>query len=278
MIELGRWQKLKVVRSKDFGVYLSDGSHDEEAVLLPRKQVPQDLKAGGEIEVFVYKDSEDRKIATVNMPLITMGEIAPLKVANVSSIGAFMDWGLEKDILLPFKEQTTKVKEGKEYLVRMYVDKSERLCVSMHLYGHLLQDSGYQAGDEVEGMVYEVREGWGAFVAVENTYSGLIPQKELYAKLQPGDVVHARVTEVLEDGKLNLSVRKPAYQQSEDDAESVYQLIESYDGVLPFTEKASPEVIQRETGLSKAAFKRAVGKLYKERKITIDDGKIRINN
>ncbi len=277
MIELGRWQKLKVARIKDFGVYLDDGNQDTEAVLLPRKQVPAQVKLGDDIEVFVYKDSQDRIIATVNMPLITLGEIAPLTVANVSNIGAFMDWGLEKDILLPFKEQTTKVKEGKEYLVRMYVDKSERLCVSMHLYGHLRQDSDYQAGDEVNGIVYEIREGWGAFVAVENEFSGLIPEKELFKNLQVGDKVHARITEVLEDGKLNLSVRKPAYQQSEDDAESVYQLIESYDGVLPFTEKASPEVIQRETGLSKAAFKRAVGKLYKERKITIDDGKIRIN-
>ena len=274
MVEVGRWQKLKVIRSKDFGVYVSDDDYGE-AVLLPRRQVPEGIKAGSFIDVFVDKDSEDRKIATVNMPLITMDEIVPLRVASVTGIGAFMDWGLEKDILLPFKEQTTKVQEGKEYLVRMYLDKSERLCVSMRLYGYLSQDSGYQAGDEVEGTVYELSDEWGAFVAVENQYSALIPSKELYEKVKPGDHVTARVTKVLDDGKLSLSVRRPAYQQMEEDGERILSLLDAYDGVLPFTEKASPEVIKRELNMSKASFKRAVGGLYKAHRITISDGKIR---
>lgn len=274
MVELGKWQKLKVIRSKDFGVYVSDDDSGE-AVLLPRKQVPEGVKAGDDIDVFIYKDSEDRKIATVNMPLITMDEIVPLRVASVTGIGAFMDWGLEKDILLPFKEQTTKVEEGREYLVRMYLDKSERLCVSMRLYGYLSQDSGYQAGDEVEGIVYELSDEWGAFVAVENQYSALIPGKELYEKVKPGDHVTARVTKVLEDGKLSLSVRKLAYQQMDEDGERILQLLAAYDGVLPFTEKASPEVIKRELNMSKASFKRAIGGLYKARKISLSDGKIR---
>lgn len=272
MVELGKWQHLSVIRSKDFGVYVGDA---EDAVLLPRKQVPEGLKAGDSIDVFVYKDSEDRMIATVNMPLITMGEIAPLRVAGVTDIGAFMDWGLEKDILLPFKEQTCKVEMGKEYLVRMYMDKSDRLCVSMKLYQYLLQDSGYAAGDEVEGTVYELSDEWGAFVAVENQYSALIPKKELYCPLKPGDHIVARVTKVLEDGKLSLSVRRPAYQQMDADGEAVMRLLEAYDGVLPFTEKASPEVIRRELNMSKASFKRAVGGLYKAHKISITDGKIR---
>lgn len=274
MVELGRWQKLKVIRSKDFGVYVSD-DEQSEAVLLPRKQVPEGIKAGDFIDVFVYKDSEDRSIATVNMPLITMDEIVPLKVASVTPIGAFMDWGLEKDILLPFKEQTTQVQEGKEYLVRMYLDKSERLCVSMKLYGYLSQDSGYQAGDEVEGIVYELSDEWGAFVAVENQYSALLPRKEIYDKIKPGDHVTARVTHVLEDGKLSLSVRKPAYQQMDEDGERILRLLEAYDGVLPFSEKASPEVIKRELNMSKASFKRAIGGLYKAHKISLSDGKIR---
>lgn len=275
MVELGRWQKLKVIRSKDFGVYVSD-DEQSEAVLLPRKQVPEGIKAGDFIDVFVYKDSEDRSIATVNMPLITMDEIVPLKVASVTAIGAFMDWGLEKDILLPFKEQTTKVQEGREYLVRMYLDKSERLCVSMKLYGYLSQDSGYQAGDEVEGIVYELSDDWGAFVAVENQYSALIPRKEIYDNIKPGDHVTARVTHVLEDGKLSLSVRKPAYQQMDEDGERILRLLQAYDGVLPFTEKASPEVIKRELNMSKASFKRAIGGLYKAHKISLSDGKIRL--
>lgn len=277
MIELGKWQRLQVVREKDFGVYLS-AAEEDTAVLLPGKQVPEGLKRGDTIEVFVYKDSEDRRIATVNMPLITMDEIAPLRVVSVTQIGAFMDWGLEKDIFLPFKEQTTKVVEGREYLVRMYIDKSERLCVSMRLYGYLSQDSGYQAGDQVEGIVYELSDAWGAFVAVENQYSALIPKQELYEKLTPGDVVHARVSKVLEDGKLSLSVRKPAYQQMDEDGEKILRLLEAYDGVLPFSEKASPEVIKRELNMSKASFKRAVGSLYKAHKIVLQNGKIRAGN
>ncbi len=274
MIEIGKWQTLKCIRSKDFGVYLGDDDSDE-TVLLPRAQVPEDLKAGRSVDVFVYRDSEDRLIATVNMPLITLGEIVPLKCVSVTDIGAFMDWGLERDIFLPFKEQTTRVKEGKEYLVRLYEDKTGRLCVSMRLYGFLLQDSGYEVGEEVDGMVYELSDDWGAFVAVENTYSALIPKHELSGKVIPGDRVKARVSKVHPDGRLELSLRKVAHLQMEDDEEMLLKLIESYDGVLPFTEKASPEVIMRETGLSKAAFKRAVGGLYKKRKITLEGGKIR---
>lgn len=274
MIELGKWQKLKVVRSKDFGVYVGDDEQGE-AVLLPAKQVPEGLKIGDLIDVFVYKDSEDRSIATVNMPLITIDEIAPLRVVSVTSIGAFMDWGLEKDILLPFKEQTTKVEEGREYLVRLYVDKSERLCVSMKLYGYLSQDSGYQTGDEVEGTVYELSDEWGAFVAVENQYSALIPRREIYENIKPGDHVVARVTKVLEDGKLSLGLGKPAYQHMDEDGEKILQLLQAYDGVLPFTEKASPEVIKRELNMSKASFKRAVGGLYKAKKISLSDGRIK---
>ncbi len=271
MIEIGKWQKLKVVRSKEFGVYLAKEKGDKDAVLLPRKQVPEGLTAGGEIEVFVYLDSSDRPIATVNKPLITLGEIAKLKVASVGNIGAFMDWGLEKDILMPFKEMVEKVREGKEYLVYMYLDKSGRPCVSMRLYDHLAVDSPYQKGDEVEGYVYQVNHDLGIFIAVDNQYQGLIPKQEIHKRVYIGDVLLLRVTKVRDDGKLNLSMGKLAYQQMEDDSETVYQMILSYDGVLPFNDKASPEVIEREMGLSKNAFKRAVGHLLKEGRIEIKE-------
>ena len=274
MIEIGKWQTLKVVRSKDFGIYLAEQEGDKDSVLLPRKQVPEGLKAGGEIEVFVYLDSSDRPIATVHKPLITCGELAKLKVASVGKIGAFMDWGLEKDILLPFKEMVGKVREGKEYLVYMYIDKSGRPCVTMRLYDHLYSDSNYQKGDLVEGYIYQINENIGAFVAVENRYQGLIPIRELHKKVNIGDTFSLRVTEVREDGKLNLSTGKPAYQQMEEDSEMVYQAILSYDGVLPFTDKASPAVIEREMGLSKNAFKRAVGRLLKENRIEIHEQSI----
>jgi len=274
MIEIGKWQTLKVIRSKEFGVYLAEQEGDKDAVLLPKKQVPEGLKVGGEIEVFVYLDSSDRPIATVNQPLITLFQVAKLSVASVGNIGAFMNWGLEKDILLPFKEMVGKVREGKEYLVYMYLDKSSRPCVSMKLYEHLRTDSPYEKGDEVKGYIYQINEKLGAFVAVDNCYQGLIPKQELHKRLHVGDEVTLRVSNVREDGKLNLSLTKPAYQQMDEDSEMVYQAILSYDGVLPFTDKVSPEIIEREMGLSKNAFKRAVGRLLKEKRIEIREKSI----
>lgn len=278
MIEIGRWQTLKVVRSKEFGIYLAEKDGDRDAVLLPRKQVPENLKAGGELRVFVYLDSADRPIATVNQPKITLGELAVLKVASVGRIGAFLDWGLEKDILLPFRETVGKVKEGKEYLVYMYIDKSGRPCVTMRLYEHLSVDSPYRKGDEVEGYVYQINEKVGVFVAVDDRYQGMIPNRELHKRVTVGERLTLRVSEVRPDGKLNLSPGKPAYLQMEEDSEIVYQTILSYDGVLPFTDKASPEQIERELGLSKNAFKRAVGRLLKEHRIEIREHSIVARN
>lgn len=274
MVELGKWQTLKVVRSKDFGIYLAENEGDDDAVLLPRKQVPEGLKAGGSIDVFVYLDSSDRPIATTGQPLITLGETGRLKCVNVSKIGAFMDWGLPKDILLPFKEMTGKVREGREYVVYMYLDKSNRPCVSMKLYNHLGVASEFKKGDSVKGYIYEINENMGAFVAVEDKYQGMIPKQELHKRVNVGDTMDMRVTEVREDGKLNLSITQLAYQQMEEDSEMVYQAILSFDGVLPFNDKASPQLIERELGLSKAAFKRAVGRLLKEGRIEIHEHSI----
>ncbi len=277
MIEIGKWNTLKVIRSKDFGIYLGeDGSSTAETVLLPRKQVAEGVKAGSVIDVFIYRDSQDRLIATTNKPLITMGEIKNLKVKNVTSIGAFMDWGLEKDILLPFKEQTAKVVEGREYLVKMYTDKSDRLCVSMKLYDSLLPIEGYKEKDTFTGTVYEYKKDMGAFVAIDDKFSGLIHESELYNKVYVGDTVTGRIKKIREDGKADLMLREPAYIQMNEDADMVYDVIKSYKGVLPFTDKADKELIKKEFGLSKNAFKRAIGKLLKDRKIEITESTINI--
>ena len=158
-MELGKKQMLTVVKVVDFGVYLGD---DREKVLLPKKQVPAGIEPGDPIEVFLYKDSSDRLIATVNEPKLTLGESAILKVAQVGKFGAFLDWGLEKDLFLPFKEQTYKVKPGDECLVGLYIDKSQRLCATMKVYEYLTSDSPYQKDDQVEGIVYEVSDNFGA--------------------------------------------------------------------------------------------------------------------
>lgn len=273
MLNLGRYQELKIVREVDFGVYLAeDGA--EQSVLLPRKEVPADAKTGDTLRVFLYKDSRDRLIATRKEPKVTLGQTALMTVKETGKIGAFLDWGLDKDLLLPFREQTRRVKPGEDCLVALYVDKSERLCATMNVYPYLKKNSPYQIGDQVRGRVYETSENFGAFVAVDDCYSGLIPKWESSGKLMPGDVVEARVTNVKEDGKLDLSVREKAYRQIDDDAELVMRVIGEYAGVLPFNDKVSPEIILREFGLSKNAFKRAVGRLLKEGRIEIVGNRI----
>lgn len=276
MIKLGELNELQMVKRTDFGVYLADESDLETRILLPKKEVPSDLEPGKSLSVFVYLDSEDRPIATTATPLLTMGTPAVLTVANVTKIGAFLSWGLPKDLFLPFKEQTKRVKEGDEVLVSLYLDKSSRLCATMNVYHQLKTDSPYKEGDDVTGRIYEESPEYGLFVAVDNQYSALIPRKEVVGNLPIGATIMARVTNVRDDGKLSLSVRDKAYMQMLPDGERILDLLDSYGGVLPFSEKASPEVIMRETGMSKAQFKRAIGHLYKERQITITDGIIRI--
>ena len=276
MFKLGEKQTLIVVNKAEQGVYLGEKENAIEKVLLPKKQCPENVRPGDKIEVFIYLDSKDRIIATVREPKLTMGGFSLLKVVNVNKIGAFMDWGLEKDLFLPFKQQTVKVKEGDEALCALYIDKSGRLCATMKVYDYLETTDKYSVGDEVTGRVYEISDNFGAFVAVDDMYSALIPKKEMYGKIKVGDVDTYRVIAVREDGKLTLANRKPAYLQIDEDAIKVLKVIEEFDGVLPFNDKASPEVIKREFNMSKNEFKRAVGKLYKERKIDITEKAIRI--
>lgn len=271
MIELGKRQLLEVVRIKEFGVYLGEKAGEDTAVLLPKKQVPHGTAIGDKLDVFVYRDSQDRLIATVQEPKIQLGQTAVLKVKDVGKIGAFLDMGLEKDLLLPFKEQTYRVRPGQECLVAAYVDKSGRLAATMRVYGYMSNESPYQKEDKVTGTVYEINPDIGAFVAVDNRYYGLISARELYGDLKEGDVVEARVLKVREDGKLDLSPRQKAYLQMDADSRLVLKVIEEFDGVLPFNDKASPETIKREFHLSKNAFKRAVGRLLKEGKIKITE-------
>ena len=180
-LRLGEIQKLEIVKQVEFGIYLAESKETmEDRVLLPAKQVPQGAKVGDLMEVFLYKDSRDRLIATTKRPKLIMGEVALLTVAQMGKIGAFLDWGLEKDLLLPFKQQRGRVREGDQVLVSLYVDKSERLCATMNVYQHLLSDSPYKKEDRVSGRVYEISERFGAFVAVDDKYSALIPKKEFF--------------------------------------------------------------------------------------------------
>lgn len=272
---LGEKQELTVVKTVEFGVYLAQEQGAEETVLLPVKQVPEGTKLGDRLEVFLYKDSRDRLIATVREPKLMMGQVALLKVVQLGKIGAFLDWGLEKDLLLPFKQQRGRIREGDEVLVSLYVDKSDRLCATMNVYENLRSNSPYQKDDQVRGRAYESSDQFGVFVAVDDIYSALIPKKELYGEVELGKEVNARVVRVQPDGRLVLSIREKAYLQIEKDADKLMELLDSYEGALPFTDKASPEVITHETGMSKNEFKRAVGHLLKAGKIQIGERSIR---
>ena len=315
MIKLGEIQELEMIKSTDFGVYLKEpGNTTDERILLPKAQVPKTLKTGDKISVFIYKDSDDRPIATTLTPKLTLSgievsrpgvnpidesdalnseltesnidqssiaqnevtqskvalsKVALLQVKEVTTIGAFLDWGLAKDLLLPFKEQTERVHTGEQVLVALYIDKSSRLCATMKVYEYLRLDSPYKKGDKVLGTVYEISSNFGAFVAVDNLYSGLIPQKELKRSLKPGDSVEARVTAVKEDGKLDLSLQEAIPVQIDSDAEIIYKLLKEAGGSLPYHDKTDPAIISEKFGLSKNAFKRAIGRLMKEQKIRI---------
>ena len=247
-MKLGEKQVLTVVKIVDFGVYLGN---DEERVLLPKKQVPQGIEVGDPIEVFLYKDSSDRMIATTNEPKLTIGKTAVLEV-------------------------TERVEKGDRCLVSLYIDKSGRLCATMKVYQLLRTDSPYKKDDMVSGTVYELSRDFGVFVAVDDQYSAMIPKREVYGKMYIGQRIEARVTAVKPDGKLDLSIRGKIPEQMDADADKVFGRIEKNGGMLPFTDKADPERIKSEMGMSKAAFKRAVGRLLKQGKIQIDNevGKI----
>lgn len=279
MIELGKRQSLIVVSEREHGIYLGEtkDAGPDDRVLLPKKQVPEGTKTGDTLDVFIYRDSDDRLIATTADPKIHLGEAAFLDVRQVTRIGAFLDWGLEKDLLLPFHEQTKKVNEGEQVLVALYVDKSRRLAATMYVYDYLETDSPYKKGDIVKGYIYQKAKNFGTFVAVDGKYSGMVPRQEPSGSLCVGQTKEFRVSHVKDDGKLDLSAREVSYVQMNEDAEKIYAKIEkNFGGTLPFDDKADPERIREVFGISKNAFKRAVGHLYKERRISLEDGIIEI--
>ena len=277
MIQIGKLNTLVVTKVAEQGVYLNEKHPSEREILLPKGQVPEALKIGDSIEVFVYRDSRDRKIATTNRPRFMLGELAPLKVVSVNRIGAFLDWGLERDLFLPFKQQVGRIHKGEVHLVGMYVDKSDRLCATMKVYDLLQSGASYKVNDIVSGTIYNFKEAYGAFVAVENKYHGLIPLKELYGNYKIGDTLELRVRNVRPDGKLELSMRKTTHLQMEDDARKIMEVLEENNGEMGLHDKSSPEEINQILGMSKAAFKRAIGRLMKEGAIEITNQGIKRN-
>ncbi|HOG62558.1 MAG TPA: S1-like domain-containing RNA-binding protein [Sedimentibacter sp.] len=269
MIKLGEMQELEVAKIVNIGAYLQseDKEKTEDRVLLPIKQVPAGTKVGDKINVFVYRDSDDKIIATVKKPKITLGEIATLKVVEMSRIGAFLNWGLEKDLFLPFKEQIGDIRLNGEYMVGLYIDKSDRLCATMNLFKVLRTDSPYKVNDIVKGTVFSLKRGLGAMVAVDNKYLGLIHEGEIIKPLHPGQSVEVRVSNIKEDGKLDLSLKDAPRLQIDKDGEKILKVLIRNKGSLPLNDDSSPEEVNKILGMSKSSFKKAAGRLMKRRLI-----------
>lgn len=275
MIEVGKMQTLKIMNFSSVGAHLDGGTgFSEDNILLPNNQINKEMEEGQEIEVFIYRDSEDRIIATKKIPLVQKDQLGYLEAVDITNIGAFFNWGLEKDILMPFSEQRFYLEKGKKYLVKAYEDKSGRLCVTTKIEDTLEECNIYEKDVWVEGIVYKIIEEIGVFVAVDNKYFGLIPPNEFFEPFKEGEIVKARIIRVREDGKLDLSPREKKQFQMDTDSKIIYDALESSGGFLPFHDKSSSESVKEKFNLSKKAFKRALGKLYKEKKIDINENGI----
>ncbi len=269
MIEIGRSNELRILRNTSVGLYLGDESGEE--VLLPNKYCPEKFELQDKIEVFVYHDHEERKVATKIRPKILLNEFELLQVTAVTNVGAFMDWGLEKDLLVPFREQRHKMQEGKWYIVYLDVDrKTDRLYASNRI-DDFLQNRvlTVERGEEVSLFVFQ-KTDLGFSVIVNNIHKGLLFRNEIFKELNIGDKIIGFVKNIREDNKLDISIQRIGYENFNDcNSELIFHKLVENEGFLPVTDKSSPEEIRRQFGISKKAFKKSIGALYKQRKITI---------
>lgn len=272
IIKIGRLNRLKIANATLFGVYLdAETGQRKDNVLLPEKSKPITAQVGDYLDVFIYRDSEERLIATTQVPLAQVGDLAYLQVTALTKLGAFLDFGLERGLFLPFREQKVPLVMGQSYLVYVYLDKSDRLACTTDISKHLIPNGPYGKEDVVWGTVYQIKSDIGAFVAVNNQYLGLIPRNEYFTDLHIGDRIEARVIRVRDDGKLDLSSRRLSHEQMNIDAQILLGSMQAHQGLLVLDEKASPEEIERSFQMSKAAFKRAIGQLLRAQKIVKTD-------
>lgn len=270
MIELGKYNTLAITRKTAQGLYLGDP--DVEEVLLPWKYAPANAKESDELQVFVYNDSEDRMVATTLEPKITLHQFAYLRVKDATAHGAFLDWGLEKDLFVPFREQPHKMQKGKSYLVYLYLDEeSERLVASARITRFLNnKELSVKEGDEVELMIWESTD-LGINVIINQKHKGLIYHNELFAQVQPGDVRRGYIGKIREDNKIDVLLQKPGYENIEPNIEKILQALRERGGFLPLTDKSEPHEIAKLLEMSKKTFKKAIGSLYKQRSIRLEE-------
>ena len=274
-IILGKYNQLEVVKEVDFGIYLNGG--DDGEILLPSRYVPEGCKPGDMLNVFIYLDNEERLIATTLQPKVQVDEFACLEVAWVNEYGAFLDWGLMKDLFVPFREQKMKMQKGHRYVVHAHVDEdSYRIMASAKVEKYLSKEMpSYQSGEEVEVMVWQ-KTDLGYKVIVENKYGGLVYQKEVFKPLELGMKMQAFVRQVREDGKIDLTLQKDGLQKVGDFAEVLLEFIKEQGGYTSLNDKSAAEDIYETFGVSKKTFKKAVGDLYKKRLVLLIENGIRL--
>lgn len=275
MLEIGKYNQLEVKKISSFGAYLASEAGE---ILLPQKYAPEGLKPGDVVKVFVYLDSEDRLVATSQTPKAQVGDFAVLEVKDNSPIGAFLDWGLEKDLFVPFSEQTVPMKKREKYLVRLYLDRSERIAASAKI-GKFLETEliPLKVGEEVDLMIYEFTD-LGAKVIINGLYAGLLFRNELYGKPVPGTRLKGYVNKIREDKKIDVTLRKSGCSGVDGCKERIMKTLEASGGFLPLSDKSSPELIGELLEMSKKTFKKAIGSLYKDGFIELTEENIKLRN
>ena len=265
MVKVGEYNTLKVLREVDFGVYLEDGG---EGILLPKRFVPSETKVGDELNVFLYHDSESRLIATTQRPYGIVGDIVKLKAVTVTNLGAFLDWGLMKDIFVPKSKQQGIMREGAEYLVKIYIDEQTgRVAATEKLELFLSNDQlSVKEMDVVDLIVYR-RTDIGYVVIINNVHTGVLHSNEIYQDIETGKKFKGFIKKIRPDNKIDVVVGKPGYNKVEDEAGKIMRLLHENNGYLPYHDKSDPEEIYSFFGMSKKVFKMTTGKLYKDRKI-----------
>ncbi len=275
MAAIGTLNELEVVKTVDFGVYLDGGSHGE--ILLPKRYLPENCQVGDRIEVFIYLDSEDRLVATTEKPLAMVGEFAMLKVVEITSFGAFLDWGLMKDLLVPFREQQEKMEKGKSYLVYVYLDnESQRIVATSRLdkcLGNIPVD--YEAGEEVD-LIIAGKTELGYKAIVDNSHWGVIYHNEVFQPLHPGEKLKGFIKQIRPDEKIDLRLDKPGYEKIDSISQGILDQMKAAGGFLPVNDKSDPDLIVKTFRTSKKNFKKAIGSLYKQHLITIEENGIRL--
>lgn len=274
-MKLGKTQRVIIKRITKVGAFvnLPERMEQMDDVLLPKKFLDSDWKVGDEISVFVLKDSEDRIVATTQKPKAEVGEFAFLEVTSVTKIGAFLDWGLDKDLFLPFEGQKHHVKQREKVFVYIYVDKSERLCGTMNVVSHFLKPSKLKKDMMVKAQVYSVNPEIGAFVVIEGKYNGMISTEKMRGALNIGETVTGKIENIKHDGKIDLSIIAPSFEYICQDSKNILAELKKNNGFLPYNDNSKPEDIKKKFGISKAQFKRSLGALLKSKEIEIvEDG------